>query len=239
MSILYTAGSGNTIAINRQPNSSDITGGGQVATLVTGSAGGTNLTISDADAVGLTSGMLVTHPLSETNRVSNASLAHASQIAFSAADYAGIVIGETVTGGNTDTGTTVASKAVVNSINIVTLSKAETSASPSGTSYNFSGMIVPGATIGSLSSDGTNTTIVLNLAILGTIPQFDQVDFGNGNTINSSLSVVMLESPATSSASEIAVVQNKKALVSGSITLNSLASTAIDITIIPNFLTVS
>lgn len=239
VSITYTATGENTIAINRQPNDSDISGGQKSATLVVGSAGGRNLTILDADAVGVVSGMSVAHHNSLFSADSAESIASATLLSFSQADYNKIIVGMTVTSAYVPAGTTVAAKAQVGGKYQVTLSNAESASQPAETSYEFSGMVVPGTTISSLSSDGTNTTIVISTALLGTIVQFDTLNFSTGNNINSNLSVVMLETVDTNSSSEITTVQNKKALVSGSISMDTMAATATNITITPNFLTVS
>mgnify|MGYP003626349735 CR=1 FL=1 len=239
VSITYTAGSGNTIAIDRQPVDSDITGGGQTAELVVGSSGGTQLTVSNADAIGLTTGMVVTHLGSTRVLSSNASIAQANKIAFSTADYNSIVVGETVTGGNVPANTTVASKAIVSGNNIVTLSNSETTSSPSGTSYVFSGLVVPGTTISSIATPGTdNTNITISTAILGLIAQFQEVKFGNGYSYHTNLTAVMVET-STSSGGVITTVQNKKCLITGTITITNVPTTASNFTINPNFLTVS
>jgi hypothetical protein len=239
VSITYTATGENTIAINRQPSDSDISGGSQTATLTVGSAGGTNLTISDADAVGLTPGMSVKHPGSVINAESVDSIASATILGFNAADYASILVGMTITGNFVPANTTVTAKAVVSGKYQVTISNAETTSQPALTTYIFSGMIAPGVTISSLSSDGTDTTLVISAALAGAIAQFDLINLGTGNSINSNLSVVMLETVGANSASEITTVQNKKALVSGTISMDTMAATATNITITPNFLTVS
>ena len=200
VSVMYTADSGNTIAINRQPNSSDLTGGSQNATLVVGSSGGSQLTISNADAVGLTTGMAITNIASAKN---------------------------------------LASKAIVSGNNIVTLSKSETTSSPSGTSYGFSGVIVPGTTISSIASPGaSNTNLTISTALLAAIPQFDIVSFGNGYNVSANLTAVMIET-STSSNGVITTVQNKKCHVFGTITVTSIATTSSNFSINPNFLTVS
>ena len=241
VSITYTANTGNTIAIDRQPIDSDVTGGAQNAELSVGSAGGTTLTIPNASAVGLTTGMIVTHDFSTRNLTSNASLAAANKIAFDTADYNSIIVGETVTGGNTQANTTVSSKAVENGVNIVTLSAAETGTpSPSGTSYTFSGMVVPGATISNITANnnGIDKDITISTALLGTIPQYDRVDFGNGYVYITNLTAAMVEA-STSSNGVITTVRNKKCLISGTITITNVPTTASDFTINPNFLTVS
>ena len=239
VSVMYTADSGNTIAINRQPNSSDLTGGSQNATLVVGSAGGTSLTISNADAVGLTTGMAITNIASAKNLSSNASIAQANKIAFNTNDYNSIIVGETVTGGNVPANTTVASKAIVSGNNIVTLSKSETTSSPSDTSYGFSGVIVPGTTISSIASPGANnTTITISTALIAAIPQFDIVSFGNGYNVSANLTAVMIET-STSSGGVITTVQNKKCHVFGTITVTNIATTSSNFSLNPNFLTVS
>ena len=161
-------------------------------------------------------------------------------MAFSTADYNAITVGETVTGGNTQPNTTVSSKAIVGGQNVITLSKNESSSSPSGTPYVFSGLIVPGSTISSIAASGeSNKNITISNAVLSTIAQFEEISFGTGNVVNSNLSVVMLETAGTNSSSEITTVNNKKALLTGTITLNQAASSAVNITITPNFLTVS
>ena len=239
VSITYTASGANTISIDRQPLDSDVSGGAQNAELVVGSAGGRTITISNQEAVGLTAGMTAAHYGSRRVSTSVVSLAHASQIGFNASDYAQIIVGETVTGGNTVAGTTVSSKAVVNGNNVITLSSAETSASPSGTSYIFSGMIVPGVTISSITASGsTNQNITLSTALLGTIAQYERIDFENGYVYSTNLTAVMVET-STSSGGTITTVQNKKCLITGTITVTDLPVTASNFAINPNFLTVS
>ena len=239
ISITYTAGTGKTIAIDRQPIDSDVTGGAQNADLVVGSSGGTILTISNADAVGLTTGMAVTHDFSTRNITSTASIADATKVAFNTADYNSIIIGETISGTYVPANTTITAKAIVSGQNIVTMSKSENPSQPTGTSYTISGMIVPGTTISSIANSGSdNKNITISNALLGAIPQFDRVDFGNGYLYFTNLTAVMVET-STSSGGVITTVQNKKCLVSGTITITDVPATASDFTINPNFLTVS
>ena len=100
-------------------------------------------------------------------------------------------------------------------------------------------MIVPGTTISSIANSGSdNKNITISNALLGAIPQFDPVDFGNGYLYFTNLTAVMVET-STSSGGNITTVQNKKCLVSGTITITDVPATASDLTINPNFLTVS
>ena len=235
ISIVYLANSNATIAINRQPTDADISGGNKLIQLAVGSAGGRVLTVSAQDVVGLTAGMSV----SESGRSFSQSLpvqTSLTQLTFSIADYNEIFVGQTITGGNIPSGTTVQSKTSPGGgIGIVTLSAAETSKSPAYTSFSFSGRIAPGSVIASIS--GANIT--LDRDILDGMDQFDFVSFGNGMALSAQLNVVMLETPASTSGGVITTVNNKKALVTGTIQLSSFPASSSSISINPNFLTVT
>ena len=241
ISVVYLAGSGKTIAIDRQPTDSDISGGSQSAELTTGSAGGTTLTISNQDAVGLAAGMIVNYPSGNKVFTSTSSIAHASRIGVSSADYANVIVNEGVTGGNIPANTTVASKQVTNGIYIIVLSNPETTSSTAGVNYTFAGPLIVGTTISSIGASGANNkNLTISAALLGPIAQYQTITFGGSNNYASSsdLTAVMLET-STSSNGVITTVQNKKCFVSGTITVSNIATTASNFTINPNFLTVS
>lgn len=241
ISVVYTAGEGNTIAINRQPDKSDFTGGNKDVISIVATASGANvIRISKADRVGLTTGMTIESANTDATIQTTIPLAADNDtLVFSASDYALVGIGTSVSGGTVQAGTSVSAKRVVNGAYLVDLSKAMSSPPAAGTAFTFSGVIVSGSTITGISDSSTYSDLTISNNVIAIIPTGSTFEIRNGWSINSDLSVVMLETFGSTSATEVTTVNNKKAHLTGTVSLFSSGTAAANFVITPNFLTVS
>ena len=120
ISVIYTADEGSTIAINRQPENYDVTGGNKDVVSILETPIGRVIRISPAEAVGLTTGMSVTcfnANLALHNTLPLA--ADLNSLVFDATDFGKVVIGMGITGGTVQSNTVVLAKRVVNGAYIV------------------------------------------------------------------------------------------------------------------------
>lgn len=241
ISVIYTAGEGKTIAINRQPNDSDFTGGNKNVVSIIATASGANVVrVSKADRVGLTTGMTIESDNTNVTIQNTIPLAaNNDSLVFSASDYALVGIGTSVSGGTVQASTLVSAKRVVNGAYLVDLSKTMASPPAAGTTFTFSGVMVSGSTITGISDSSTYSNLTISNNVIAIIPTGSTFEITNGWGITSNLNVVMLETVSASSSAEVTTVDNKKAHLTGTVSLFSSGTAAANFVITPNFLTVS
>jgi len=241
ISIAYIADAGSTIAINRQPVDSDVTGGNkEVTNYSVSNAGQSVVRVPIADRLGLTTGSTIESYSSRLSFTTTIPLAgNNDTLVFSAADYAVIKVGMTITGVGVSANTTVATKRVLNGEYLIDLSAAMASSPAGGTAFFFSGAIPTGTTVTSITDSSSYSDLTISNALLLTIPIGSSFQVNNGWSMASDLSVAMLTTASANTASEITTVNNIKAHITGTITLASSGASLSNIIITPNFLTVT
>ena len=252
---VYTADSSNTIALSRQPLDSDIVGGTRlINTSTSTSSGATLLRVAAADVgdfpsnetIGLSNFLVSEEATHRTITFTSGISKNDNHGVVSDADYNYAVVGMEVESGlYFPAGTTVASKAIVSGQKNIVFSAGTTIALPANGSINLMGAIKTGTKITAIANvEGAAAVkdITIAPAVLMAIPSGTELVISNGLDFVSDLTAVALPTETTSGSSGsivVSTVYNKEIEITGTITLTGSAPVNTDLTLKPNFITVS
>ena len=249
---VYTADSNKTIAVNRQPIGTDITGGTKTITIQAAASAGTNiLRVVPSEVADLPSNEVIQNhnyilQESVTTDVINSSSGgdkNDNHCSFTTADRARATVGESVTSNILPEGTLIA--ATNSPSGHIQFSKAFLANFSAGTKFYLGGTFKPGTKINSIAAvEGVSAykNLTLSTTILNDIPAGTELTLNNGWNVSVRLKAEAIgtETVTGNSGSKVvSTVFNKQIYVTGTITFTTSGVINTNLTLVPNFITVS